>query len=410
MMKKQTKKLLYINYLTVLFTLVYGMKTLDGSCVTYLSEELMTALHCTTAQYSSLSSIYYLSYSISCMAVGILTSRVSRRKILIAPMTLITGIISLATSQVSTYAGLVLCRFFTGFFQGGSFSLMLAILSKNLVANDYGKRNGTINLGSSVISTLIGPVLFSYMALHHDWNTAYYITGPAIIVMSAIMFLTVGEVEIEIQQKTSEESPWQRTFHECIHSRVFMMCLCIGILETVSNLSIGVFAPLYYTDIMGYSTMTKAAFLSAKGLCNLPVMLVVPWLADRLPVRKVMIGTFILALTAPLATFLLPGSTFSAVILAVFGSAGGATVSLFTYMIPRYALPERLHGIANGVILGVSCLIGGTLAPAVLGMLVESGWPISWALGFCACTYILCIALSLFLRVNPYNPAADKVQ
>ena len=71
MMKKQTKKLLYINYLTVLFTLVYGMKTLDGSCVTYLSEELMTALHCTTAQYSSLSSIYYLSYSISCMAVGI---------------------------------------------------------------------------------------------------------------------------------------------------------------------------------------------------------------------------------------------------------------------------------------------------------------------------------------------------
>ena len=348
MMKKQTKKLLYINYLTVLFTLVYGMKTLDGSCVTYLSEELMTALHCTTAQYSSLSSIYYLSYSISCMAVGILTSRVSRRKILIAPMTLITGIISLATSQVSTYAGLVLCRFFTGFFQGGSFSLMLAILSKNLVANDYGKRNGTINLGSSVISTLIGPVLFSYMALHHDWNTAYYITGPAIIVMSAIMFLTVGEVEIEIQQKTSEESPWQRTFHECIHSRVFMMCLCIGILETVSNLSIGVFAPLYYTDIMGYSTMTKAAFLSAKGLCNLPVMLVVPWLADRLPVRKVMIGTFILALTAPLATFLLPGSTFSAVILAVFGSAGGATVSLFTYMIPGMRCRNVFTGLPTG--------------------------------------------------------------
>ena len=30
--------------------------------------------------------------------------------------------------------------------------------------------------------------------------------------------------------------------------------------------------------------------------------------------------------------------------LALVGGVGGATVTMFTYMIPRYALPERLHG------------------------------------------------------------------
>lgn len=406
-MRNSRRRGLYINYITCLFMLVYGMKTLDGGCVSYLSEELMTALRCSTAQYSSLSSIYYLSYSASCLVVGLLTNRMSGRKILIVPMTLATGLISLATSQVSTFAGLAACRFLTGFFQGGSFSLMLAIMSKNLVKDDYGKRNGIINMGSSIISTIAGPVLFSYIALHYQWNAAYYITGPVIIALSIVMFFTVDEVEIEVQKKSSDKNAWKKTLNECVNSRVFMMCLCIGILETISNLGIGVFAPLYYTQVMGYDTVTKAAFLSAKGLCNLPLMLIIPSLADRIPVRKVMIGTFVLALAAPLATALLPGTVFSAVLLAVLGSAGGATVSLFTYMIPRYALPERLHGIANGVILGIACLIGGTIAPVVMGLLVESGWPIPNVLGLCAFTYLLCIIASVFLRTKKYDPSTD---
>lgn len=404
------KKRRYINYLTCVFLLVYGMKALDGGCLTYLSEELMTSLRCTTAQYSSLSSLYYLTYSLSCMLVGMLTSRMARRKILLAPMTLATGVISLATTQVNSFTGLALCRFLTGFFQGGSFSLMLSILSKNLVVNDYGRRNGIINMGSSVISTLAGPVLFSYMALHYAWNTAYYLTGPVLIALSLVICFTVDEVKVEVQKKAADRGAWQQNVRECIHSHVFLMCLGIGVLETLSNLCVGVFAPLYYTDVMGYDTLTKAAFLSAKGLCTLPLMLIVPALADRFSVRKVMTVTFSLAFLAPFVTAVLPGTAFSAVVLAALGAVGGATVSLFTYMIPRNALPERLHGMANGVILGVSCLIGGTIAPVVLGLLVEIGWPIPSVLGICALTYLFCVVLSVFLKVRPNDASQDARQ
>ena len=114
---------------------------------------------------------------------------------------------------------------------------------------------------------------------------------------------------------------------------------------------------------------------------------------------------------APAAVLLFPGTLFSAVVLAVLGGAGGATVTLFTYMIPRYALPERLHGFSNGVILGVACLIGGTAAPAILGDLVDRyGWSIQQAIGVTAGTYLACILLSLFLRVKKCDSSMQETQ
>lgn len=191
-------------------------------------------------------------------------------------------------------------------------------------------------------------------------------------------------------------------------SKVFLMCFAIGILETISNLSISVFKPIYYTNVMGFDTATTAAYISAGGLAYLPITIIVPTLADRFPVQKVMIGTFVVAWLAPLLLVLFPGTIFSAVVLAAIGGAGGATVALFTYMIPRYALPERLHGFSNGAILGVACLFGGTAAPAILGDLVDIyHWTIPQVFSVTIATYALCILLSFFLRVKKYDPSED---
>lgn len=405
----ERRKARYANYITVLFLLILGMKTLDGSALTYMSDSVIAQLGITNGQYSKLSAYYYLSYSLSCIAAGILSSRVSRRKILIAVMTIAVGLISIATSFVTTYRQLVLCRLATGVFQGGSMSFMLAIVAKNLVRDEYGTRSGIINLGSSLISLFVGPIFYYYMAEHFSWNTGYRFTGTAILLLGVICLLTVGEVHVKTQRGGGGLSAFGRTVKECAHSKVFLMCFFIGILETISNLSISVFRPLYYTDIMGFDAAKKALYIAVGGIAYLPVSLAVPVLADRFPVQKVLVGTFILAWIAPAAVWLFPGTGLSAVLLALVGGVGGATVTLFTYMIPRYALPERLHGFANGVILGVACLIGGTTAPAILGDLVDLyGWTIPQVIAVTAGTYLICIILSLFLRVRKYEPSADE--
>lgn len=398
----------YANYITALFLLILGMKTLDGAGLTYMSESLIAQLGITNGQYSKLSSYYYLSYSLSCILAGFVSARVSRRKILIAVTTILVGLVSICTSFVVSYRQLVLCRLATGLFQGGSMSFMLAIIAKNLVRNEYGTRSGIINLGSSLISLFVGPIFYYYMAAHFRWNTAYRFTGAAILLLGIVCLFTVREVRVQTQRDGAGRRGFGETLMECLHSRVFMMCFFIGILETVSNLSISVFRPLYYTDVMGFDAAKKALYISAGGMAYLPISLIIPVLADRFPVQRVMLGTFILSFIAPAVVLLCPGTAFSAVILAVLGGAGGATVTLFTYMIPRNALPERLHGFSNGVILGVACLVGGTAAPAILGDLVDLyGWSIPQAIGVTSFTYLLCILLSLFLRVTKYEPSAE---
>jgi MFS family permease len=377
-----------------------------------MSETVIEQLGITVGQYSKLSSYFYLSYSTSCILVGFITSRMSKRKNLIVAMTLSTGLISLAMSFVTSYMGFALCRLAIGLFQGGSMSVMLAIIAKNLVKEDYGKRYGVITLGSSIISLFIGPVFFTYMALHYRWNTAYRFTGIILIMLGIITLVTTKEVNVEVfQKKASEGSPLRTTIKECIYSRIFVMCFFIGILETISNLSIGIFKPIYYTDIMSFDTATKAAYMSAGGIAYLPIGLAVPALADRFSVKKVMVGTFIVAWLAPLMIVVFPGTMFSAVMLTVLGAAGGATVSLFTYMIPRNSLPERLHGFSNGVILGVACLIGGTVAPAVLGDLIDKyNWTLPQVFGVIVVTYFLCIVLSGFINDSKPKPAGDIAQ
>ncbi|MED9822271.1 MAG: MFS transporter [Christensenellales bacterium] len=399
----------YANYITALFLLILGMKTLDGAGLTYMSEKLMDQLRMSSGQYSKLSAYYYLSYSLSCILAGMIASHIPQRKILIAVMTIAVGVISICTSMVTTYAQLVMCRLATGLFQGGSMSYMLAIIAKNLVENEYGMRSGVINLGSSLISLFIGPIYYYYMAEHFRWNTAYLLTGSVILALGVVCLLTVREVHVQTQHQSS--SAVGETVKECFHSRVFMMCFFIGILETVSNLSISVFRPLYYTEVMGYDSAKKALFISAGGMAYLPVALIVPMLADRFPVQRVMLATFVLAWIAPAAVLFFPGTELSAVLLAALGGVGGATVTLFTYMIPRYALPERLHGFSNGVILGVACLIGGTAAPAILGDLVDRyGWSISQAISVTAGTYLVCMMLSAFLRMRPYARSQELGQ
>ena len=406
----KNKKIWYANYITALFLLILGMKTLDGAALTYMSESLIEQLGITNGQYSKLSAYYYLSYSLSCIAVGFLSARVSRRKILVAGMTMVVGLISIVTSFVVTYRQLVLCRLATGLFQGGSMSFMLAIIARNLVGNEYGTRSGIINLGSSLISLFVGPVFYYYMAQHFRWNVAYRYTGAAILLLGVVCLFTVREVHIQTQPGGGGRV-FRQTLRECLHSQVFVMCFFIGILETVSNLSISVFRPLYYTDVMGFDAAKKAFFISAGGIAYLPVSLIIPVLADRFPVQRVLVGTFILAWIAPAAVLLFPGSMLSAVVLALLGGAGGATVTLFTYMIPRSALPERLHGFSNGVILGVACLVGGTAAPAILGDLVDRyGWTIPAAIGVTAATYLACIVLSCFLRVGSAGLSGEENQ
>ena len=404
------KKLRYVNYLTGLFLLVSGMKGLSGECVTFFSDRLIHDLNFTTSQYSSMTALYYLSFGVSSIVIGALVSRSRRRKVFLVPMTLMVGVFSILASQTSSYWGLAACRFGTGVFTGSSQAMMLNVISKNLVREDYGTRNGIIGGGSTVISGTMGPIILAALATYFAWNSAFLLTGVLLVVMALLILFTVQEVDCETKgsQGRGGVGAYLSSVKELFQNRAFVLCFVIGLLETTGNLCLGVFMPLYFSEVMGFDTATKGVFMSLRGMCYIPVGFLVPLLADKFPVKRVMATTFVGAVIAPAAAFLLTGTMASAYILAIFGAWAGVTVTLFTYMIPRVALPENLYMQASGMILGVAVLFGGSLAPQIMSALIETGWEIEYVLGLCAVLFILCAILSLLVTVERKKPAYSE--
>ena len=396
------KKMWYVNYLTVLFLLISGMKALSGECVTFFSDRLIHDLSFSTSQYSSMTSLYYLSYGISTIVVGILTGHSHKRKAWLFPMTLAVGIISVLASMAKNYTGLALCRLGTGVFTGSSQAIMLNIIAKNLVREDYGVRNGIIGGGSTIISGILGPMILAALATYYAWNASFFVTGVALIVLAFLVFFTVKEVHCEVRRTGSGNRlvVMGKAVRELFGNREFVLCFVIGLLETTANLCLSVFLPLYYSEVMGFDTVRKGWFMSLRGMCYIPVGLLVPLLADRFKIKYVMAGTFVCAVIAPASTFLFSGTMLSAYLLAVFGSWAGVTVTLFTYMIPRIALPESLHMQGSGLILGVAVLFGGSLPPQIMSALIESGWKIEYVLGLCALLFVSCVFLSLLIHAQ----------
>jgi Na+/melibiose symporter-like transporter len=284
--------------------------------------------------------------------------------------------------------------------------MMLNVISKNLVREDYGTRNGIIGGGSTVISGTMGPILLAALATYFAWNSAFLLTGVLLVVLALLILFTVQEVDCEV--KTTRDRGGFRGYlnsvKELFQNRAFVLCFVIGLLETTGNLCLGVFMPLYFSEVMGFDTATKGVFMSLRGMCFIPVGFLVPLLADKFPVNRVMACTFLGAFIAPAAAFLLTGTTASAYLLAVFGAWAGVTVTLFTYMIPRVALPEHLYMQSSGMILGVAVLFGGSLAPQIMSALIESGWRIEYVLGLCAGLFALCAVLSLLVNVGHRPP------
>ena len=389
--------------MTLIACLLYGFKTLDTQSVTYFSDVLIDNLKFSTNQYTSLTSLYYLAYGLSSIILGLLIGKTHVRKVWLVPTMLLIGISSIFISTVDSYMGLVICRLISGLAGGCSLSLLLSIIAKNLVKEDYGTRSGVINAISAFIGNVLGPLFFAWMTHYYSWNSAFLISGFSLIFLSILTQFSIKEVQYPIMEKQNHGRALTESIHIMFTNKVFVLCLILGILETAANLSQGVFIPLYFSDIIGMDTVSKGWALSLKGFAFIPVCFIVPLLSDRFSIKTLLVATFVFAFIAPFSAYILKGTKISVYLLIIFGSWAEITVTLFAYVIPRLVLPEYLHAEANGIILGSAIVFGGCIAPVILSSLIDIGYSVVTVLGICSLLMFICIFISALIPLHSRN-------
>lgn len=401
-MKKRSKLFgaeAYINFLTVLFFFVYGTMMLDASGITYYSDILMRELSISPSQYSALNAAVWCAKAISSIAVGALADQRGLRKRFVVPLTVSAGVLSLLTSFASTYPVILTLRFLWGLCVGSMLSMLVSILSCNLVKNDFGFRSGFVSAGSAVIASTVGPVLLTALVQRFSWRASFVLTGTMLLSMGLLMQFSVNEVQLDaVRQRGSTTGDFVKLTAQLWKNRTFVLCFLIGLFECAGKLAITIFAPLYLTEVVGIGTETKGILLTAMGLIYIPVSLLIPALADRFSEKKVMLVTFALCLLTPLSMVLLEGSRLSICMLVAFGNWAAATVSIFIYMIPGQVLPKHLQGTANGLIMGTSVLFGGCMVPLILGRIAELDNGLRWIMVLCSLLFAACIVCTALIR------------
>lgn len=389
----------YINFLTVLFFFVYGTMMLDASGITYYSDILMQELSITASQYSALNAAVWCAKAISSIVVGALADRWGMRKRIIVPLTIFAGALSLLTSFAPTYLAVLVLRFLWGLCVGSMLSMLVSILSNNLVKNDFGFRSGFVSAGSAVIASTVGPILLTALVQRFSWRASFALTGTLLLSLGILVQLSVKEVRLEAQKvKDNSIGSFLPSMKALWKNRTFVLCFLIGLFECAGKLAITIFAPLYLTEVAGISTEVKGILLTVMGLVYIPVSFLIPSLADRFSGKKVMLVTFVLCLLTPMSMVLLAGSRLSICMLVAFGNWAAATVSIFIYMIPGQALPKHLQGTANGLIMGTSVLFGGCIVPLILGRIAETVNGLWWIMVLCSLLFVACIVSTALIK------------
>lgn len=395
--KAEKRSISYLNYICVLFFLSYGMLSLDASSVSYISDVIMKELGISVSQYSVLSSSIWCTKAFSSIALGILADRLGKRKILLGPLLIVAGVLSILTSLSNDFALILTYRLLCGFCIGASLSMMVSIVKKNLVKNDFGARSGFVSCGSALISSTLGPIVLAFIVLSFYWRGSFVFTGSTLLALGILIQLTVKEVSYPVKINAGKQMGFFTSFRRLLANRTFVLCLLIGIFETAGKMSITIFGPVYLTDVCLASTEQKGTILSVMGLVYIPMSLIVPMLADRYKPSMVMALTFVCSAFAPLSMALFPGTHISIVLLMLLGNLAASTVSLFIYVIPSKVLPAELTGTANGIIMGLSVFFGGFICPILFGRILSVGGGFGTVSLICVGSFVICVILSMMI-------------
>lgn len=164
-----------------LFVLIYIMNYLDRNNIAAARlKGLQTELKVTNTQYSTCLSILYVGYILMQVPSNMIINKISRPSLYIGAAMLLWGLVSTLSGVATSFAGMVVIRFFLGFIEAAFLPGALLILSKWYTRKELTLRNAILfcgNLISNAFSALVGAGVLSNMQGtlgHSAWRWLFW--------------------------------------------------------------------------------------------------------------------------------------------------------------------------------------------------------------------------------------------
>ncbi|AZG47153.1 MFS transporter [Gordonia insulae] len=363
--------------LMVLMMINFADKAVLGLSATSIRAEFGISAQ----QYGTISSAFFLLFSVAALVVGHLSDRFSTSKVLLV-LALIWSVSMLPVIGPAGFTVLLVSRIVLGAAEGPAFGVAQHALHKWFEDADRSIPTALLTIATSV-GIIVGAPALSWMIVNHGWRSAFVLVAVIGLVWSALWVVIGREGPVDVHSVAARPEltrPIDRVhvpLWQILTSRTWLGCALSSFAAYWSVSLLIAWLPAFLTDDLGYSK-TETGFIA-----TLPwIVAVITLLAQGLVVQRLMhrgvssrwargVLPGIILLTSGICTLAfvyLPHSGFTIVLVALGLGLSGAVFAAATTVCGEIA-PIGQRGVVLGAFVAVYSL-AGVIAPFVAGVLV----------------------------------------
>lgn len=379
----------------LILSLTFGLVGLDRFILPVLFPAFMGELGLTYQDLGNLVGILAVFWGISAFAMGFLSDRVGRRKVLI-PAVIVFSLMSALSGMVGGLVSLLLIRAVMGLAEGPVASTGVAVAVEASHPKRRGMNNGIFQCMISLMGNAIGPIIATQLLLVTTWRTVFMLVGIPGLIMAAVMFFLIREPAHNTPDGARVARPG---FADLFGHRnvplamLTLMCAMGGIFV------MGAMMPNYLTDYLHLSVQQMGVVVSAIGFGGALGQFAMPTVSDFIGRKLATLISYILAAAFTYLFTRVGAESLSTLFWLIFFAAlfNFSALAILAGPVAAEAAPVGMVASVAGLVIGAGEIFGGGVAPAIAGRIAGTSG-IEHVFTFTIASLILGFVIALFLK------------
>ncbi|MCX8110246.1 MAG: MFS transporter, partial [Syntrophorhabdaceae bacterium] len=342
----------FLIFLWFLWFINFSIRMLFSPILPILEDEFMV----THARASSIFIFLSAGYGIGVLISGLFSGRFGYRKTIILSLLLLCSV-NFLMPFMRAFELLYIFAFFLGFSVGQYLPAAIPLITEYYVEKNWGKAISIHDTGAST-AIFATPLIVLFFLKFLQWRGIFIVYGVIFFLCAIIFYFSSTEVKIT--------NPPRAMLKEVIKRRSLWLMAIIWIFAASANLGVYSIIPLYLTKELNLSIGYANAILGISRLGSIGVAIACGFIVDRFSLKYVM---FIMIFITSIFTILLGiiGVRFIGAILFMQAIFVTGFFPLGLVAIAR-VFNREIRSLATGIIIALSILFGGGIAPYFLGV------------------------------------------
>jgi predicted MFS family arabinose efflux permease len=379
----------------LVLSLTFGLVGLDRFILPVLFPAFMGELGLDYGDLGNLVGILAVFWGLSAFAMGFVSDRIGRRKVLI-PAVIVFSLMSALSGMAAGLVSLLVIRAVMGLAEGPVASTGVAVAVEASHPRRRGMNNGIFQCMISLMGNAIGPIIATQLLLVTTWRTVFMLVGIPGLIMAAVMFFLVREPAHDTPDGNRVARPGIRDLfsHRNVPlAMLTLMCAMGGIFV------MGAMMPNYLTDYLHLTVQQMGFVTSAIGFGGAIGQFGMPTVSDFIGRKMATLVSYFLAAVFTYLFTQAGADNLTALFWLIFFAAlfNFSALAILAGPVAAEAAPLGMVASVAGLVIGAGEIFGGGVAPAIAGQIAAASG-IQHVFTFTIGSLVVGFLVALFLK------------